>query len=281
MLRPEFQLAEGMVKQIYGSQEDCRSILCEGMPIKDCHYGCSSTRDDTRMKDVVVVVVTGEGETNDAANAVNDDDDDNNDNNHGIRFGGWDEDDKKEEVDDEDTDDVDVDTTFSLSEKKSVKLQQRKRKIAPVITSLSFTIDDFRGRSNCAGWELPDEIFQFGDTLQELSLTNCKKVPLNMGQRMKVLRRIKLYANTTKSTNKKLTTTNKNKYGWNRNNNAMIPKNIVQLYNNNYDSNHHANNNTSTPPPPKLMLYGFKTIPRELVPFQQHVTLVGGSILRY
>jgi len=81
---------------------------------------------------------------------------------------------------------------------------------------------------------------------------------------------------------KKLTSTNKNKkYGWNRNNNAMIPKNIVQLYNNHYDSNHHEINNTSTPPPPKLMLYGFKTIPRELVPFQHHVTLVGGSILRY
>jgi len=84
---------------------------------------------------------------------------------------------------------------------------------------------------------------------------------------MKVLRTIRLYANTTKSKNKIINTT---KYGWNSNNNAMIPENIVNLYS--YDN--HENNNI---PPPKLILYGFKTIPQELVKFQHHVTLIGGA----
>jgi len=222
MARPEFQLAEALVKKIYGQQENLRSILCDGIPIEDCHYDCSNPHN-------------------------------NNSNNN--------------------------------------KNENNKNE-APVITSLSFTIDDLRGRSNRGGWELPDEIMEFGDTLEELSLAHCTKVPEDIAKRMKVLRTIRLYANTTESKNKRV---RQRKVGGgrntaiNNNNNAMIPKNIVNFYADVDvdvdDDNNNVNENRDKTPllrvPPKLILYGFKTIPRDLEKFARHVRLIGGSICRY
>ena len=207
MTRPEFQLAEALVKKIYGQQEELRSVLCDGIPIEDCHYDCSSSKDEN----------------------------------------------------------------------------------APVITSLSFTIDDLRGRCNRDGWNLPDEIMEFGDTLEELSLTHCKKVPEDIAKSMKVLHTIRLYANTTESKTKRAC---QRKIGGgrntatNNNNNAMIPKNIVNFYtvDVDVDDNNNDKNRDETPlppPPPKLILYGFKTIPRELENFGRHVSLIGGNVCSY
>ena len=210
MTRPEFQLAEALVKKIYGQQEELRSVLCDGIPIEDCHYDCSKSKDEN----------------------------------------------------------------------------------APVITSLSFTIDDLRGRCNRDGWNLPDEIMEFGDTLEELSLTHCKKVPEDIAKSMKVLHTIRLYANTTESKTKRAC---QRKIGGgrntatNNNNNAMIPKNIVNFYtvDVDVDDNNNDKNRDETPlpppppPPPKLILYGFKTIPRELENFGRHVSLIGGNVCPY
>ena len=208
MTRPEFQLAEALVKKIYGQQEELRSVLCDGIPIEDCHYDCSKSKDEN----------------------------------------------------------------------------------APVITSLSFTIDDLRGRCNRDGWNLPDEIMEFGDTLEELSLTHCKKVPEDIAKNMKVLHTIRLYANTTESKTKRAC---QRKVGGgrntatNNNNNAMIPKNIVNFYtvDVDVDDNNNDKNRDETPlpppPPPKLILYGFKTIPRELENFGRHVSLIGGNVCPY
>ena len=56
----------------------------------------------------------------------------------------------------------------------------------PVITSLNFTLDNVRGRTE-RGWVLPEEILEF-EALKELSLNHCKKVPEGIAKRMQNMR---------------------------------------------------------------------------------------------
>jgi len=135
-------------------------------------------------------------------------------------------------------------------------------------TSLSLTLDDLRGRCNLGGFCLPNEILHFRETLQELSLTHCLKVPENFAREMTALRTIRLYANTNRSKNKKAS-----QRGGNDNNNAKIPKHIVNFYVDAGDDRKKIQNHS---PPPKLILYGFQTIPRELKQCR-YVSLIGGS----
>ena len=137
-----------------------------------------------------------------------------------------------------------------------------------VVTSISLTLDDLRGRCNLGGFCLPNEIVHFRETLQELSLTHCLKVPENFAREMTALRTIRLYANTNRSKNKKAS-----QRGGNDNNNAKIPKHIVNFY---VDAGDDRKKNQNHSPPPKLILYGFQTIPRELKQCR-YVSLIGGS----